>query len=346
MRLYSGPPSATLPGSYLGQVGEGPVCAQAQGKGTLGGGCRSWAGPALPRCWRVRHGLQHGVGIGVLRGIAPHAPYTLCPGPLVHTPPCGCLVCAWGAGTPAGSLGVGGSAPLLGAVLGVRGGPLWTEGALFPRPVGELGSALTKSHLCLGDAPPACRNRPPPSWGLSLSAPLTQQAQTATSLPPSPGSPVLGRLNPRLLLGGPRGLSAASCCQPVQARGHFHAWAPQEHSLTGSSCLAGVLLVLPGLGQPAPTPTPVPWGRRVLPSPHGPLPAPHVLQLWPRARGAPALHLPPQCVKSLLEPLPAGPSAILLAAGQDPSWKQVIQSSLSSVSAIESGHPLAPENEF
>lgn len=47
----------------------------------------------------------------------------------------------------AGSLGMGDALPFLGAVLGVRGRPLWTEGALFVGLFGELGSALTKSHL-------------------------------------------------------------------------------------------------------------------------------------------------------------------------------------------------------
>lgn len=60
--------------------------------------------------------------------------------------------CAWCARGPMGA-GVG-------PEHGVRGRPLWTEGTLSLRLLGEWGLVLTKSHLCAGDVPPAARIAP------------------------------------------------------------------------------------------------------------------------------------------------------------------------------------------
>lgn len=79
--------------------GEGLVCAQPQGKGTLGRGGQSWAAPGLPRCLRVRHSLQHGLGTSVLGeaiALTPHAHCVLGPHCTPHLVPlpgvCACVL--------------------------------------------------------------------------------------------------------------------------------------------------------------------------------------------------------------------------------------------------------------
>lgn len=231
----------------------------------MGGSGRSRAGPVLPRGQQVRHGLQRGVGIRVRGGWSPS--HTMPWAPSAHPALCRCLVCACGAGAPAGSPGVGGCA-------GVRGRPPWIEGALFLRLVGEPGWALTKSHLCLGDVPPACRNSPLHPGGSASRHPSPSRRRQPHPCLPCRAPLVLGQLTPSLLLGGPRG----PCCRPVQARGHFLRLGPEEPSLPGSpsshpGAPAGLChCALVGVSRADWSGSPPP--HTPLPPNHGPLPAP------------------------------------------------------------------------
>lgn len=180
-------------------------------------------------------------------------------------------------------------------------------------------------------------------------------------------APLGSQLNPA---GRAQGLSAASCCQPGQARGHFqNLGPPAERSLSGSSCLAGgVLQQHLGWSQP-PRPPPRPLGPSLgtgqtrhtgqecipdlligldpgeslawgpsLPPNHSPPPSSSSgLQLCSRAHGAPTLCLPTsKCLKSLLESLRPALSACHALSCPDhrmgpfSSWKQCTQNSLPS----------------
>ena len=173
--------------SRAAQVLDGQAWPAAQGGRQGPGGCSVLGAPLEPSSW------------------APFVhPTWATPVPGVRV---GVRACLCWAGTPDGNLGWGGLCSVPGGgARGGRGRPLWTERALFPRLLRELGSALTKSHLCPENVPRACQSRP-----LSFPGGLA-----SWHLPRPP--PASGRgLSPASLAGlpSPPGCSTLTCCRPA-----------------------------------------------------------------------------------------------------------------------------------